>query len=306
MRFAPSLHPRCWHSVFKSAGRGATGAIFLALFVFVTPSHARAEFSFERPISHFFNAHLLEQGELQISTASKVTFGLFDSLEVGSTVLGFLGGYPNLYLKHEMFYVPRVFQTSFVSHLMYNNVNLSESDPESGDEAAAEFTPAFLPHSITMLSLFGQWAEGDSTIQSLAGKFGVISTLHLNETNMLNVGFYDFMSAGAESSYNSQMFVHYVCPTVGFDRYLGKHWAMSLVASPAIYALGTTRSYAGDTTIRLDLMDAANRDFGYHMGFATFTYSAAVFNIEFGLAAVKMTSDADFVFPYLNAFWRII
>jgi hypothetical protein len=309
MRFLPLLHIRWWLHAFKSVGRIPTLASLTAIAAMTLSSQtARAEFSQERPISHFYNAHLLEQGELQISTISKVSFGLFDTVEVGTNALMTLVGFPNLFLKHQMFFVPRAFQTSFVSHLFYNTSSTDTSDvsgEESSDESE-ESSQVALPRNFGMYSLLKRYAGSESSSSSLIGQFGIVTSVDLNETNSLNFGLYDFINGGTQSDYNVKMFLHYICPMVSFDRYLGKHWAMSVVASPAIYALGTLSSDAGDMSLRLDLMDSKNSAAGFHMGFATFTYSAAVLNIEFGLAAIKLTDEFNQVLPYVNLFWRII
>ena len=91
---------------------------FVLLMGISVSSVTNAEISGDKPLHHFFNARLLEPGDMQISVFTNAKLGLTGELELGTNGLLDTFGYYNLSLKHKMF-VGENFQTSFNSHSFF-------------------------------------------------------------------------------------------------------------------------------------------------------------------------------------------
>ena len=88
---------------------------FVVISLLTHSSPLLASFSSQQRPHHFFNAHLLQPNEQQLSIFGNYKFGFLPTLELGVQGLLLLGGLPNIYLKHQMFQEGNI-KTSFVAH----------------------------------------------------------------------------------------------------------------------------------------------------------------------------------------------
>lgn len=97
-------------SRFINSAKAAGWAVVLGV-----SSAAVGDITPERPIHHFYNAHLLAPNELQVGITGSVRYGVSPELEIGTQGVLFLLGAYNFSLKHEMFDFGRT-RTSFSSY----------------------------------------------------------------------------------------------------------------------------------------------------------------------------------------------
>lgn len=255
--------------------------LLAALFTFLgNIPFARAEFSEERPIHHFFNARLLAPKEYQISVVGNVKYGVNDELEIGTQGLLFLFGGLNLAIKHKMFE-----QDDWTTSFVFHGVRMQTQEQ------------AFLAGS----------DDTDSSGQPIAYSVlryitaaGIVTTYDLSPTAFLNFGLYDFwLRESVPAMDNSVGSVQSISLAVGFDHYLSRETAISVSYCHALWLLGEVTSDSSDLELSVNTLTGLPPSLNPSVGFATMTQSWDMLNIEGGLIFIALQPMV-----YGNVFWR--
>jgi hypothetical protein len=226
---------------------------------------ALAEFSDDRPVHHFFNAHLLKPGEVQLSIAGNVKVGATENLEVGTNVFllrgGNIDGY-NLALKHRMFAGPR-FETAFVSH-----------------------------------SLLYFYDTGAIKARAFVSLHGIVTSWNVGRGATLNAGLYDLAVRYTDFAEDGGIRGHVVAPSLGGDWIITDKFALQASLVQALYSELVVTTDFGDIAGSWDENSEDLKRF--RVGYLTLTWWSDQTNVELGS---MLLGERGYL--YANLFWRI-
>jgi hypothetical protein len=228
-----------------------------------------------------FNANILERNEGEVSLAGNGRYGVTEGLELGSQGLFLLTGIPNLSTKYEMF-KERSYTTAFNAHLFHVKSNLGAKAEKDGDSSSAD------------------GAEQSGSMAATFGYFGAMTTLRMDQRDYLSFGVYDIFMRQTAEVMHEKLSMHSVSPTIGYDKYLSPHLAMTAGLSYPAFIFVSAMSDAADASGVINLLDLGKSNIqSPSLGFLTFTYSSGNLNLEGGLMGLGGRG-----LPYGNIFWR--
>jgi hypothetical protein len=241
-----------------------------------------AESSGATPLHHMFNANLLHPGEYEASIVGNVRYGAIREAEIGTQAgaLLFMRA-PNVSFKYEMFHGSN-FRTAFNAHLFYSRSDLSSKTSTESDENDSSLT-----------------ADEPKAASSFLGYFGSVTTLAIDSQDYFSFGIYDFFMRQGWHELSRALSIHAISPTVGFDKYFGRSWAITAAIAYPVYFLMRDESDLADIKGAISVLEASSTPINPSIGFLTATYQGQTTGFEFG--ALFLAGNG---IPYANVFWR--
>ncbi len=244
---------------------------FLYLLAAFLAPNLQAMITEDQPSQSFFNSHLLNDGEAQISILGTLEAGVSENLQLGTQGLIWLFRLPNIFLKHRMFKTNTT-QTSFTS--------------------------------FSLLQPKTKLAHTEQTVEGVLSIHGVVTGYEVNERLTFNFGPMRFYSNSKHESEVSngitrknQIEIEAYAALLGLDFRRSEEWSFSAFVLLPLYfdAIFIGDSTDGGFTL---LPSSKLYNDGYFLASTYATRSWESFNLDIGFILAKQ------VYPYFSAYWR--
>jgi|GEM_PF-6821475 hypothetical protein len=216
----------------------------LATFLIAYTETVYCFFDVQNPPHHFFNAHLLPEGQSQIAVSGSLKYAVSDRWELGTQAWGYIFQPPvfNLAIKHRMFTTERTL-SSFNSH-------------------------TFLLRT--------------KNERNLVSMHGIVTTIAYGDSHGMSLGLMDGLLMSFSKDTHSSL--HLVTPVFAWDTILHRRWAITLVIARPVYAFGQFESSeSGEGSLQIDFTKQIKPAFGmltttlawesFHLEFGIFSLS---------------------------------